>query len=52
MSAHALELAVGARHVCVRDADGQIACRGRGDDGELGDGRSTSSSTLVYPLLP
>ena len=45
-------LAAGARHLCTLDDAGAVRCRGRGDEGELGDGRGTSSTTLVRALLP
>jgi hypothetical protein len=45
-------VAVGGGHLCVRDEAGSIACRGRGQEGQLGDGRSTSSRALVTVALP
>ena len=38
----ATELLAGARHNCVRNAAGELLCWGRGSDGELGVGSTTS----------
>ncbi len=36
-------LTMGDGHLCMRRPDGSVACRGRGEEGQLGDGRSTST---------
>lgn len=46
------DLAVAPGHLCVRDLAGVVSCRGRGTEGQLGDGRSTSSRGLVVAVLP
>lgn len=38
VEAGVLELAVGWEHVCVRTGDERVLCRGRGREGQLGDG--------------
>lgn len=45
-------LAVGQKHVCAIAPDASVVCRGRGTEGELGDGLGTSSATLVHVALP
>ncbi|MBN8615393.1 MAG: hypothetical protein J0L92_32660 [Deltaproteobacteria bacterium] len=44
-------LALGMGHVCALDAGGAIRCRGRGDEGQLGDGMRTSSHAWVDVTL-
>jgi hypothetical protein len=39
------EVAAGRGFVCAREASGQVRCMGRGDYGQLGDGRRRSSAT-------
>jgi hypothetical protein len=34
------------------DASGTITCRGHGEQGQLGDGRATSSTDWVTAVLP
>jgi hypothetical protein len=45
-------LTLGAGHLCAMDASGTITCRGRGEEGQLGDGRATSSTDWVTAVLP
>lgn len=42
-----LEVAVGTQHVCVRQADERVRCIGRGTEGQLGDGATTSAIDWV-----
>lgn len=40
-------LVAGDTHACVRRVDGTVACWGRNDDGQLGDGSHTPSAAAV-----
>ncbi len=42
-----VELAAGGEHACLRRLDGQLACWGRNDAGQLGDGTRRPRSTPV-----
>jgi alpha-tubulin suppressor-like RCC1 family protein len=39
--------ALGLAHTCALFASGRVACWGRGEDGQLGDGRASGSATPV-----
>lgn len=43
---------MGIGHLCAMTGEGEILCRGRGDEGQLGDGRASSASDWVSPSLP
>lgn len=43
----AVEVVAGGSHACARLDTGKVACWGEGSDGQLGDGRATSSATPV-----
>jgi alpha-tubulin suppressor-like RCC1 family protein len=43
----AIDVAAGLRHACAVRADGTVACWGRGESGELGNGRMLSRSLPV-----
>ncbi len=45
-------LAMGRGHLCALAPDGEVTCRGRGEQGQLGDGRSVDSTDWVRPALP
>jgi hypothetical protein len=40
-----VDVEAGNSHTCARRTDGSVACWGYGEQGQLGDGRSTSSTT-------
>ncbi len=40
-------LALGMGHLCALSPDGTVRCRGRGDEGQLGDGLRTSSHAWI-----
>jgi alpha-tubulin suppressor-like RCC1 family protein len=48
----ATQVAIGYDHACALLGSGDIWCWGRGDRGQLGDGRSTSSLVPVRVLAP
>lgn len=48
----AVELAVSSSHACVRTTDGEVWCWGRGDAGELGDGRRGYAPIPKRVVLP
>ncbi|MGE5181606.1 MAG: hypothetical protein ACM31C_06075 [Acidobacteriota bacterium] len=48
----ATEIAIGYDHACALLADDTIWCWGRGDLGQLGDGKMTSSLAPVRVLTP
>jgi alpha-tubulin suppressor-like RCC1 family protein len=41
------QLALGAAHTCARYSSGRVVCWGRGTEGQLGDGRRTSTPAPV-----
>lgn len=43
-------LAAGDFHTCALEADGRVACWGRGERGQLGDGRKTDSAAPVLVI--
>jgi alpha-tubulin suppressor-like RCC1 family protein len=47
-----VEVAAGDDHTCARGEAGQIFCWGRGDEGQLGDGRGQGGATPVAVALP
>jgi alpha-tubulin suppressor-like RCC1 family protein len=49
---NAVHVALGYDHTCALLADGDIWCWGKGDSGQLGDGRSTSSLVPVRVQPP
>jgi hypothetical protein len=48
----AVELALGYGHTCARIVDGTVYCWGRGELGQLGDGRGVGDMTPVRVLDP
>ena len=46
-----LALAGGHYHSCAVRTGGQVACWGRNDQGQLGDGTATDSPTPVAPSV-
>lgn len=48
----ATQLAIGYDHACALLADGSLWCWGRGDSGQLGDGKMMSSLAPVQVLMP
>jgi len=44
-------LAMGRGHLCALSPDGAVTCRGRGEEGQLGDGRVMDASDWVSPAL-
>ncbi|MBV8758184.1 MAG: hypothetical protein JO257_12935 [Deltaproteobacteria bacterium] len=51
-AAQPLEVAIGDDHACAALDDGSVWCWGRGDAGQLGDGRSMSSLAPVRVVNP
>jgi alpha-tubulin suppressor-like RCC1 family protein len=47
----AVEIAIGYDHACARFATGEVWCWGRGDMGQLGDGKGTDSLVPVRVVL-
>lgn len=43
----AVEMVLGTNHLCTRRTDGTVACLGGNGNGQLGDGTTTSRSTLA-----
>jgi alpha-tubulin suppressor-like RCC1 family protein len=48
----AIEVVLGYDHTCARYANGDVWCWGRGDLGQLGDGKNTSTVVPVQVALP
>ncbi|MDQ3036269.1 MAG: hypothetical protein M3Y87_27965 [Myxococcota bacterium] len=46
-----VEVAAGWEHVCARSSDDRVRCRGRGDEGQLGDGTATDRDDWVDAAL-
>lgn len=46
----AVELALGARHSCVRTEAGRVFCAGDNSKGQLGDGSSDAARTVFQPV--
>jgi alpha-tubulin suppressor-like RCC1 family protein len=46
LSKRAVAIASGSAHNCLIDTDGQVSCWGKNDEGQLGDGTTTSHATL------
>lgn len=47
-----VEVAIGARHTCVRDLEGAVRCVGANRLGQLGDGTRSSRRAFVATTLP
>lgn len=52
LPADIVELALGFEHTCARTSSGNVHCWGRGDLGQLGDGRSVNDLSPVVVATP
>jgi alpha-tubulin suppressor-like RCC1 family protein len=52
LGAVVVEIAAGHDHTCARSEGGLIFCWGRGDEGQLGDGRRLRSAAPILVALP
>ena len=51
-SRSAIDMTISDEHMCVLLDNNSIACRGANQNGELGDGTTTSRSSWVYVNMP